>query len=70
MATTPPAAPRSFTIRVPQDMYLRICERANADDMAINVKVNQLLRLGLGEHVNLNETLARMLVRLSTVDEQ
>lgn len=70
MATTPPAAPRSFTIRVPQDMYLRICECANADDMAINVKVNQLLRLGLGEHVNLNETLARMLVRLSTVDEQ
>lgn len=66
MASKPPAAPRSFTIRVPKEMYLRICECSAADDMAINVKVNQLLRLGLGEHINLNETLARMLMRLTT----
>lgn len=58
-------APRSFTIRVPQDLYLRICECSAADDLALNVKVNQLLKLGLGEHTNLNATLARMLVKLA-----
>lgn len=64
MASTPVSAPRSFTIRVPSDLYLQICEVSAAEDVPINVKVNHLLRLGLDKHIDLNATLAKMLMRV------
>lgn len=65
MTSNTSAPSRGFTIRVPQELYLKLCECASSDDLTLNVKVNQLLRLGLGEHVNLNAVLAKMLVKLS-----
>lgn len=69
MTTHSPAAPRSFTIRVPQELYLEILECSAAEDLPINVKVNQLLRLGLGKHIDLNATLAKMVSKLIVEEE-
>lgn len=52
---------RSFTIRVPDDLYLEMAEAALADEVPLNQKANQLLRLGLGKHVSLDIALRRML---------
>lgn len=60
-----PAAPkephRSFTVRVPESLYNTVGDLAIAEGVATNVKVNQLLRLGLGEHISLDAALARLL---------
>lgn len=52
---------RSFTIRVPDDLYLEMASAAQADGVALNQKANQLLKLGLGKHVSLQEAIARLL---------
>lgn len=52
---------RSFTVRVPLSVYVKIGEMAKADGVFINQKVNQLLRLGMGEHVSLDQALVRLL---------
>jgi len=61
--TTPREEHRSFTVRIPESLYTEIGDLANADGMFVNTKVNQLIRLGLGRHVDLNAALARMLAR-------
>lgn len=59
--TTPKEPHRSFTVRVPESLYNEIGDLANAEGVHVNVKVNQLLRLGLGQHVSLDAALARLL---------
>lgn len=54
---------RSFTVRVPLSLYVRIGDLASADGVFVNQKVNQLIRLGMGEHVNLDQAVARLLKR-------
>lgn len=53
--------PRSFTVRVPYEVYLTICDLAQAESKKINTKVNELLNLGIGKAINLNGVLASML---------
>jgi hypothetical protein len=69
MIQSRPTAPRSFTVRVPAELYLEICECSTEDDVPINVKVNQLIKLGLGKQVSLNEALRKMVMKLITEDE-
>jgi hypothetical protein len=52
---------RSFTLRVPQDLYIELAEMARADGMHINPKANQLIRLGMGKHIQLDQALQRLL---------
>lgn len=57
---------RSFTIRVPDDLYLEMAEAAQSDDVPLNHKANQLLRLGLGKHISLDLAVRRLLMRTAT----
>lgn len=52
---------RSFTIRVPQELYLRMTTLAQNEGLALNKKVNQILRLGMGEHIKLDDVLMRLI---------
>lgn len=53
---------RSFTIRVTEDVYLEMATAAQADNVALNKKANDLLRLGLGKHVDLTTALRTLLM--------
>lgn len=53
---------RSFTLRVPNELYLELASAAQEDKVALNQKANQLLRLGMGKHISLTETLRAMLM--------
>ncbi len=59
---------RSFTIRVPMSRYLELSELAEKEQTHLNVKVNQLLALGLGEQIKLDRVLARLIRRAATED--
>lgn len=48
---------RSFTVRVPMSLYIEMSNQASKDKMHLNGKANELLRLGLGERINLNKAL-------------
>ena len=61
--TTPKEPHRSFTVRIPESMYEKIGDMANAEGMHVNGKVNQLLALGMGEHINLDAAIARLIKR-------
>lgn len=52
---------RSFTVRVPLDIYFELSRLASNDGESLNVKVNNVLRLGLGKHVSLTQALSRLL---------
>jgi predicted HicB family RNase H-like nuclease len=52
---------RSFTVRIPESLYEEIGDLASGDGVFVNIKVNQLLRLGLGHHISLDAAVARML---------
>lgn len=54
---------RSFTIRVPDALYLEMAQAAQNDDVPLNHKANQLLRLGLGKHISLDIAVRRLLMR-------
>ena len=58
---TPKETHRSFTVRVPMSLYLELGQMAEADGVFINQKANQLLRLGMGHHVSLDQALVRLL---------
>ena len=60
-ASPPTEEHRSFTVRFPQSIYEQIGTLAQADGMSATKKVTQLVRLGLGEHVNLDQAVARLL---------
>lgn len=53
--------PRSFTVRVPLSLYIKLSEMAQAESLNLNQKVNQVIRLGLGEHISLDAMLGRMI---------
>lgn len=63
MATSPQPKEdhRSLTVRIPHSLYNQIGDLANSEGVFVNVKVNQLLRLGLGQHVSLDKALARLI---------
>lgn len=57
---------RSFTVRVPLSLYEKIGDLASSDGVFVNQKVNQLIRLGMGEHINLDQAVARLLKKEMT----
>jgi len=60
---------QSFTIRVPISVYLELAKLAQDEGSNLNRKVNQVLILGLGHHISLNDALRAMLVRTMTEKE-
>ena len=66
--TTPKEPHRSFTVRIPESMYERVGDLANSDGLTVNAKVNQLLKLGMGEHISLDAAVARIIKREVTDD--
>jgi hypothetical protein len=60
---------RSFTIRVPLERYIEMSDLAKADNTNLNAKVNELLTLGLGRNVSLEEAIARLLKREVSKDK-
>jgi len=52
---------RSFTVRVPLDLYIEIGDLARSEGSCVNKKVNQLIRLGMDKHISLDAALARLL---------
>ena len=52
---------RSFTVRVPMSLYVRMSNLAQAEGLFLNKKANQLLLLGLGEHIKLDDVLMRLI---------
>lgn len=59
---------RSFTLRVPDKMYLELATRAQGQGVPLNQMANQLLKLGLGEAISLDEALKRLLLRTVTTE--
>lgn len=60
---------RSFTIRVPHDRYVEMSALARKDNTNLNAKVNELLTLGLGRNVSIEEAIAKFLKREVAKDE-
>jgi len=56
------SAHHSFSVRLPNELYLQVASLAQRDGMKLNAKVNQLIKLGLGEHISLDEALRRRLM--------
>lgn len=54
---------RSFTIRVPDEVYLEMALAAQSDEVPLNQKANQLIRLGLGKHISLDAAVRRLITR-------
>lgn len=52
---------RSFTVRMPIETYLEVASLALAEEVPMNNKVNQLVRLGLGKHISLDQAIKRLL---------
>jgi hypothetical protein len=52
---------RSFTLRIPTSLYCELSDLARSEGVFINQKANQLLRLGMGKHIDLNQALERLL---------
>lgn len=59
---------RSFTIRVPLARYIEMSDLAKADNTNLNAKVNELLILGLGRNVSIEEAIGRLLRRETVKD--
>jgi hypothetical protein len=52
---------RSFTVRIPIELYCEIGEQARADGVSINHKVGQFIRLGMGESINMNDKIMELI---------
>jgi len=59
---------RSFTVRVPLALYLEIAQLAQDEGTNLNKKVTQLVLLGMGKHISLNDALRHLL--LTTMTEE
>jgi hypothetical protein len=68
MPDSPRQTHRSFTVRVPMATYVQIADLAQESNTNMNVKVNELLTLGLGKNIQIEEVLARLLRRVTTED--
>lgn len=60
---------RSFTVRVPLDLYVEMSELAREGGQHLNQKVNDLLKLGLGESINLNAQIERFIRKMDDSKE-
>lgn len=58
------STPRSFTVRVPHEMYLNICDLAQREGKKLNTKVNELLNLGIGKSIQIDEMLRALLLNM------
>lgn len=63
MPDSPRQTHRSFTVRVPMSRYIKITDLADESNSNINTKVNELIELGLGENIKIEEILVRLLRR-------
>lgn len=54
---------RSFTIRVPESLYVRLCDMAQEERTFLSAKVNELILLGLTQNANVEQALLRILKR-------
>lgn len=61
---------RSFTLRVEVPFYLELAELANKEGLPLNQLANRLLRLGLGQHISLDEALRRLLMERCVAGDQ
>ncbi|WOF44362.1 hypothetical protein KNJ79_05365 [Sphingopyxis indica] len=52
---------RSFTVRVPIELYLQLGQIAQDEGTDVNATVNRLIRMGLGERESLLLLLNRIL---------
>lgn len=52
---------RSFTLRVPTEVYLEMAALAQGEGVFLNQKANQLILLGLGKHISLDAALRRLI---------
>lgn len=69
MPDSPRQTHRSFTVRVPMARYLKIAELAEESNSNLNVKVNELLELGLKENINIEQALSRLIRRAAQQEE-
>lgn len=53
---------RSFTLRVENEFYLQLAQKAQAEGIPLNQMANRLLRLGMGEHISLDQALRNLLM--------
>lgn len=51
---------RSFTVRIPVDLYCEIAEEARKDGTSINQKVGEYIRLGMKGTEDINARLAEL----------
>lgn len=51
---------RALSIRVPTDIYCAVATLAQEEGIDLNSKLNELIRLGLGDHKSLTEALHAM----------
>jgi predicted HicB family RNase H-like nuclease len=52
---------RSFTVRVPEELYIKLGDLADAEGVYVNTKVNELIRLGLAAEIDLTEKISQLL---------
>lgn len=69
MSDSPRQTHRSFTVRVPMSRYLRLAELAQEDNTNLNVKVNELLVLGMDRSVDVDKAIARF-VKRAIIDDK
>lgn len=54
---------RALSIRVPSDIYCQIASLAQTEGVDLNMKINELILMGLGEQRSLTEALHLMIKR-------
>ncbi len=53
--------PHCFTIRRPTELYIQLCDLAEASNVTMNTKVIELLNVGITRTVDMREVIERML---------
>lgn len=54
---------RALSIRVPSNLYCEIAALAQEEGVDLNTKINELIRMGLGEDKSLTKALRSMVKR-------
>jgi hypothetical protein len=54
---------RPFTLRLPEDLYLEVAERAISSDKTQNAVCIELIRIGLGAKMDVREALLGLVAR-------
>lgn len=52
---------RSFTVRIPVDLYCEIADQASKEGVSINQKVGQFIRLGMEGMVDINARIVELI---------